>query len=440
LIDLAGLGALALVAAEWLAVGRLSGLAWPGATFWAPRWSLYLLSGAFLVGLAELLLAVLGVGFSNVAVVLVSAAVAAALVRLGSTAKAMHITPGIERRERYGWLLLGVVLLMAMVRALVVPEAGWDAYSHWGLKAQAFALSGSIVDAGTVHEYYPPLVPLLEAWLYLHRGAVSIDLGKTIWPLVGSAFALCLAWHLRLALRRPWLAPYFATGIVLGTTQLLESFWTGQADLALTAFLTLAALAVWQWLQRPDRRWLIQAALFGAAAALTKYEGLPRVGVVVAAVLLVALVDRCRSRAVAGLVFGAAAGLAYVPWLAFRWLHGISGSNEHVGQFQPQAIGPLLATLAGVFAGVRTGGGVLIAILAWAMAGRRLVEPRYRLLTLVVAGQLLATLVAFLISDTTPDVQARTSATRLVEHFLPLALFAAALWLDELPPIIRPGR
>ena len=34
----------------------------------------------------------------------------------------------------------------------------------------------------------------------------------------------------------------------------------------------------------------------------------------------------------------------------------------------------------------------------------------------------------------------RTSATRLVEHFLPLALFAAALWLDERRPIIRPWR
>jgi hypothetical protein len=41
-----------------------------------------------------------------------------------------------------------------------------------------------------------------------------------------------------------------------------------------------------------------------------------------------------------------------------------------------------------------------------------------RLLTLVVLGQLLATLLAFLISETAPDIQARTSATRLIEQFL----------------------
>src|SRR5207245_6585183 len=62
----------------------------------------------------------------------------------------------------------------------------------------------SIVNAHSEHEYYPPLVPLLETWLYVHRGLVSIDLGKTVWALVGDAFAVCLAWHLRLSVGRGW--------------------------------------------------------------------------------------------------------------------------------------------------------------------------------------------------------------------------------------------
>src|SRR5581483_5601827 len=69
----------------------------------------------------------------------------------------------LERREAVGWLLLAVVLLGGLVRAFAVPEAGWDAYSHWGLRAQAFATAGTVVDAHSEHEYYPPLVPLLEA-------------------------------------------------------------------------------------------------------------------------------------------------------------------------------------------------------------------------------------------------------------------------------------
>ena len=229
--------------------------------------------------------------------------------------------------------------MAATARSFVVPEAGWDAFSHWGLKAQAFALTGQIVDAKTVHEYYPPLVPLLEAWLSLHRGKVSIDFMKLVWPLVGVAFAICLAWHVRVAIGPTWLAPAFAIGILLGTTQLLESFWTGQADLALTAYLTLATLAAWQWLHTADRRWLVHIALFGAAAALTKYEGLPRVGVVVLALLVEASLARCRKHVQPALALGVAAVVGYLPWLAFRWLHGIGATSEHINQFQPAALG-----------------------------------------------------------------------------------------------------
>src|SRR5438132_472427 len=186
-MDVFGLAALGLVAAEWLALGAVSGVDWPSSvpTLWAARWGLRLLVGAGLIGVA-------------------------------------------------------------------------------------------------------PLVPLLEAWLYLHRGGVSIDAGKTIWSLVGSAFGVCLSQHLRLSLAAAWhwLAPWLGAAIVVSASGLLEGFWTGQADLALTAYLTMASLAIVQWQRAPDKRWLIQAAIFGAATALTKFEGLPRIGVLVVAALV----------------------------------------------------------------------------------------------------------------------------------------------------------
>ena len=49
----------------------------------------------------------------------------------------------------------------------------------------------------------------------------------------------------------------------------------------------------------------------------------------------------------------------------------------------------------------------------------------------MVLGQAAATLVAFLLSTTAPELEVRTSATRLVEQWLPLALFVAALGLSE---------
>jgi hypothetical protein len=441
-MDPAGLGALALVGAEWCAIGRLSGVAWPGDTVRVVRWSLYLLSGAFIVGFSQLILSLVGLTFSHALVALALAAAIAAAIRLVArpTPRPRRKTR-IGERERYGWALLGTMLAGATLRSFAVPEAGWDAFSHWGLKAQAYAVSGHLTNAGTVHEYYPPLVPLLEAWLLIHRGAISIDVAKTVWPLIGSAFAICLAWHLRNALQRRWLAPFFASAIVLGTAQLLEGFWTGQADLALSTYLCLTTLAVWQWRGAPDRRWLVQAALFAAAAALTKYEALPRLGVLVVAVITVAALERCLSqRSLPALTVALAAALAYLPWLAYRALHGVTTSSEHLSQFQPQALGATLIALLAVFGGIRTGGALLVAAATAVLAGPRLLRPRYRLLTLAVVLQLLATILAFLVSDTAPDVQARTSATRLFAHWLPIALFATALWLDEVPPIIRPGR
>jgi hypothetical protein len=334
-------------------------------------------------------------------------------------------------RERAGWLLLGGVLVATTARSLVVPEAGWDAYSHWGLRAQAYALAANVVSANSEHEYYPPLVPLLEAWLYLHRGAVSIDLGKTIWALVGSAFSICLSWQLRLSLARPWLAPYFGTAIVLSTTALLDGFWTGQADLPLTSFLTLATLAVWQWHRQPaaSQMWLVQAAIFGAAAASTKFEGFPRIGVVVVALLLEASLVKRRSLFVAALVLLAASGVAWLLWTAFELTHAIPANAEHLGPFMPQALGGVLVSLVAVFGGLRTGGGLLVVILGCVVASRYVLREPLRLISLVVVGQLGATLIAFLLSESGPELAVRTSATRLFEQFLPLALFTASIAL-----------
>jgi hypothetical protein len=448
-MDLLGVGALGLVAIEWMALGWLSGVDWPAeqSVFWAPRWALRLLVGSFLVALAQLVLAFIGLGIGSVPLVLASAALGAAALGVARlltrrTGDRCEDAPAPwDMRELAGWLLLGGVLVAATLRSFLVPEAGWDAFSHWGLRAQAFAFAGSIVNAHSEHEYYPPLVPLLEAWLYLHRGGVAIDLGKTVWAPLGSAFGVCRAWHLRLSLRQPWLAPWFATGIVLGTTALVDGFWTGQADLALTAYLTLATLAAVQWQRSPNPAWLIQASLFAAAAALTKLEGFPRVGVVVSALLLETLLLRNVRYALPAPLLAASAGLAPLLWIAFELTHGITPNAEHIGQLQPLALGGVLLALAAVFGGVRTGGGVLVAILGWVVTGRQLLCPTLRLLTLVVLGQLAATLAAFMFSSTSPELEVRTSATRLFEQFLPLALYVSAVGLgSQMSTYNRPER
>jgi hypothetical protein len=134
----------------------------------------------------------------------------------------------------------------------------------------------------------------------------------------------------------------------------------------------------------------------------------PRVAVLLLAVVLVAGLEQCWPRALPALVVGVAVAVAYLPWLIFRAIHGISASSEHLSQLQPQALGRLFGALVGVFAGVRTGGALLVVALTVALAGPRLIAPRFRLLSLVVLGEVLATFLAFLVSETAPDLQALT--------------------------------
>jgi hypothetical protein len=435
-VDLLGLGALLLVSVEWLALGWLSGVrfAQSGQAATVGNVALRVLVGASLVSIAQLGLAVVGVGIGPVPAVLLVAALGAGALRLSGASAPPDCevkVVAVEHRERLGWLVLGLVLLAGLARAVLVPEAGWDAYSHWGLRAQAFASAGTLVNAHSEHEYYPPLVPLLEAWLYLHRNLVSIDLAKTVWAVIGSAFGVCLAWHLRVSLRSAWLAPYLAAGIVLCSTALIEGFWTGQADLPLTTFLTLATLAAWQWQRAPNRAWLVQVGVFSAAAALTKFEGLPRLGIV-AVVLAVegVLVGRARVwEPILALVVPAV--LVAMLWLAVEMTRGIAPNGEHIGPFQPLAMGSVALALVALFGGVRTGGGLVVVGLAWVASARALFEPALRVLTLVVMAQALATLLAFLVSATSPAVEVSTSATRLVGQCMPLALFVGAVGLTR---------
>lgn len=464
-LDVAGVGALGLVAAEWLLLGWLSGARFPpacgragdqstrdaerAAAAWvvveqAAIWAVRLLVGASLLAAAQLVLALVGIGFRFVPAVLLLAAAGAGALRLlfralcgtNSDPEPEAASMSLQRGEAVGWLLLGAILIAALVRSLLVPESGWDAYSHWGLRAQAFAEAGTIVNAHSEHEYYPPLVPLLEAWLYLHRGQVSIDLAKTVWALVGSAFAVSLGWQVRTSLRPSltWLAPYAAAGILLGTNQLLEGFWTGQADLALTAYLCLATLAVWQWSRTSDsasqNSWLIVVGIFGAATALTKFEGLPRLGLLAVALVAEAALARDLKRVWLPLLsLLAPALIAWLLWTEFQLSHAIPANAEHIGNFQPLAVGGVLLALVSVFAGVRTGGGLLISLAAWILSSGKLFKPPLRFLVLVVAAQAFGTLFAFLVSTPSPEAEVLTSATRLVEQFLPIALLVGVLGL-----------
>src|SRR5262249_7068665 len=156
-------------------------------------------------------------------------------------------------------------------------------------------------------------------------------------------------------------------------------------------------------------------AVFSAAAALTKFEGLPRVGIVALVVAVEGLVAGRPRIWMSTVALVVPALVVSLVWLGVESTRGIAANGEHLGTFQPLALGGVVVALAAVFGGVRTGGGVFVAAASWVVSGRCLFEPTLRLLTLVVVAQAVATVLAFLVSATSPVVEVSTSATRLVE-------------------------
>ena len=60
--------------------------------------------------------------------------------------------------------------------------------------------------------------------------------------------------------------------------------------------------------------WLVQVAVFGAAAALTKFEGAPRIGVVVVVLAIDAALARRRAGILPALVLALAASGGWLVW------------------------------------------------------------------------------------------------------------------------------
>src|ERR1051326_1923033 len=101
-VDAAGLGAVCLVAGEFLALGWLSGISFPpSAHAHVATWAARLLVGALLVGAAQLLLAAFGLGFRFIPVVLAAGGRGRAPIRLvhhspSNTSCPVDAEPGVS--------------------------------------------------------------------------------------------------------------------------------------------------------------------------------------------------------------------------------------------------------------------------------------------------------------------------------------------------------
>lgn len=329
-LGVAGVGAATLVA-----VGLPRRRPW-----WPTIAGLAPLTGLAVCGLCATAGAMAGidVGLPSLAVLatLVVAAIALAARGRGSVGPLMPQHSGLAGRavEAVCLGLLAVLAFETVGLAVATPLDQWDGWAIWGAKAHALYAGGDVwspvftePEYVMQHQEYPVLLPALEALSAEALGRFDPVLVDVEAAVVVIAFGAAAWGALRLVLH-PAIAALTALALA-GAAPLAGNAGANYADAVVAPFTALGLLALLLWLTHDGTAWLVLAALFLGAAALTKSEG---VLFALAAIVAAALLARSlgRSLAVVG-VFAAGCLAPAALWAIVDRLNGPGADNVDAG-------------------------------------------------------------------------------------------------------------
>jgi hypothetical protein len=270
--------------------------------------------GLAATGILAAELAVVGVPIGRVMLVVVSAAVlAVALFRL-PTGDWRPRRPELRRLPAFAVLLLTLAILVPAARLFAVkPLLEFDGWAIWATRAKALYEYGHPVSPVFTDALYPALqhpllLPALEALDARFMGTFD----GTALHVQLFAFAIAFlggAWTLLRGSTRPLLLSGTLLAIVCAPT-FFNQLQTNYADVPLAIFVALGVAALATWLRTGEEGLLPAAALFLAAAVLTKNEGEAFVLMAFVAALAVAR----RSQVKPLLIAAGAVAAADLPW------------------------------------------------------------------------------------------------------------------------------
>jgi hypothetical protein len=320
-----------VLAGTGVAVLDALGLVRPGPAGLLAALGAGLLTGVAALGLPLIVLLVLG-GRVTTAVALIAVAVLTALA-LGVAHRRRRRAPELRRAPRLGTRArVGGAVLVAAVGAyfalgclaLIHVPTAWDDANIWSRGGLALYHYGGLTPdvfrnpyLSFVHLDYPLLQPLLEASFFRAIGRVDVRLWHVQLWVVFAAVVWTLAWLLAARARNLW---WTAAIVVLAAAPVVTANVTlGDADATVAGFLACGALAFGLWVERAERPLALLGAVFLAAAANTKNEGLAFGAAAIASLALVTAVrpepGRWRDLGIA-CALGAALVMPWQLWVA----------------------------------------------------------------------------------------------------------------------------
>ncbi len=230
-------------------------------------------------------------------------------------------------------IALIVFLCMVMIAAcLLMPKYSFDSRACWGLTSKILfyrhtVFTADFRDQCLVHPspLYPPLIPLVENFMFIMLGNLDEYLVKIIYALWYTALVVVLYVTQRRYFSLPRLHALIGTAAGACVPSLFViysgSVPSAYADFPFGCFYTTAVIYLFNYIRLRRRADIIIAAIFMFFCLLTKNEGMPLFFLASAVFLFDAIRykyfgDKGTKRAL--FIFIAAPLIAFIPWLVVK--------------------------------------------------------------------------------------------------------------------------
>jgi hypothetical protein len=317
---------------------------------------LALVAGWAAVGIIETTALVLGAPLTRWVVASIAVAIAAVGVLVGRRISSYRLRVVGEPGPGSWLAVAGAAVVFVDLAALLRRALGggaplqWDAWSFWLPKAKSIVDFGGL-DTGVggftsfANPGYPPFVPSVEASAFAFMGNTNASpLALQHW-VIATAFFAALASLLAVRVRPAILWPCLALLALLPTFTALIGSSLGDEPMVIVLGLGGACAAL--WLLEREARYAALAALFLAAGALAKNEGLFIAEVLALTVLVAALARRPRQAlAPAFVVLAPLAAIA--PWRLWLRHHNLRATYDYrlSDAFHPSLLGDRIDRLS----------------------------------------------------------------------------------------------
>jgi hypothetical protein len=319
--------------------------------------------------------------------------------------------------------------------------AEWDGFAIWLLKARVLAAEPllprpayfSDLALGYSHLDYPPLLPLLVAGAMNAGAGVDPLLLHAVSALVHLGLAAAL--YGAVSARLHPLPAALLSAVLLGAPAYLRWAIAPLADLPLAAFHLCSLVFLCRALEDPRPGNPVLAAVFAAAAALTKLEGLPLAAIVTLALFTIAARRPARPARSAAWRFAGLLLLFCLPWqvyaLGLPRIHEDYGGRLQIATILaglPRIGDAILPALGAQALDLQRWGGLWLLAPVLAVAGRAAFrDPATVLLWSVCGAHLALYVLAYVITPWDLRVLVPMTLERLLLHLAPVAVLLAGL-------------